>query len=90
MRLFLIMIYKRLRIWVKCYKGIAPVDINMKRKRDEEVDDEVHAIMKRIKVMMTRKRKRDEDDEACPSKRIKLCRHEYTSTQYRRDILVYL
>jgi len=64
----------------------------MKRKREEMVDDEVEAIMKRIKLIMTKKRKRDEDDEvmACASKRIKVCSHEYTSTQYRRDILVYL
>ena len=62
----------------------------MKRKREEEVDDEVQVIMKRIKLIMTKKRKRDEDDEACTSKRIKLCSNEYTSTQYRRDILVYL
>lgn len=64
----------------------------MKRKREEMVDDEVQAIMKRIKLIMTKKRKRDEDDEvmASASKRIKVCSHEYMSTQYRRDILVYL
>lgn len=85
------MIYKRLRTWVKCYKDMHGVYINMKRKRTEEVDEDVQAIMKRIKMMMTRKRKRDEDEESS-HKRIKLCSHDYsnTTTQYRRDILVYL
>ena len=73
---------------MKCYKDMHGVYINMKRKRTEEVDEDVQAIMKRIKMMMTRKRKRDEDEESS-HKRIKLCSHD-TTTQYRRDILVYL
>lgn len=65
----------------------------MKRKQAEEVDDAVQTIMKRIKLMMTRKRKRDDndDEEGCTHKRIKLCNmYNNNTNQYRRDTLVYL
>jgi hypothetical protein len=68
----------------------------MKRKREEEVqDDVIQEIIKRVKLCFDRKRKREDDDDDLFSltsscKRMKLINEEDERRQYRRDILVYL